>query len=189
MPKPYFYNSNRVIDEILRVNHAGEYGAVRIYQGQLSVLEEGSKEPSAHNVRASRSMTIQHMLEGEQKHLAYFEDQIKSHHSRPTLFLPLWHVGGYMMGKISALIGPKTAMLCTEAVEDVIDAHYRSQKQVLHDIEQHDLADKIEEFRMEELEHRDTAIEHGSRSAPIYGVMRAVISKICKLAIWVSKAV
>ena len=180
MPKPYFYNKNRVIDEILRVNHAGEYGAVRIYQGQLSAVTD---------VVTSTKMTIEHMLEGEQKHLAYFENQIESNYARPTFFLPLWHVGGYMMGKISALIGPKTAMLCTEAVEDVIDAHYATQKEVLHDIGEHDLAAKIEEFRLEELEHRSIAIDHGSRDSPAYNTMRLLISKMCHLAIWMSKAV
>jgi len=179
MPKPYFHNRNNVINEILRVNHAGEYGAVRIYKGQISGIQsESTMQP-----------LLQHMLEGEERHLAYFENQIKSCHSRPTLFLPLWHVGGYMMGKISTLIGPKTAMLCTEAVEDVIDEHYRSQKQVLHDIGETDLANRIEEFRLEELEHRDTAIEQGSRDAPIYGAMQWAITSICKVAIWMSKAV
>lgn len=179
MPKPYFHNKNRVIDEILRVNHAGEYGAVRIYKGQISGIQSAS---TMHPL-------LQHMLEGEERHLAYFNNQIKSHHSRPTVFLPLWHLGGYMMGKISALIGPKTAMLCTEAVEDVIDEHYRSQKKVLYDIGETDLAKKIEEFRLEELEHRDTAIEYGSRDAPIYNVMQWTISRICKIAIWMSRAV
>lgn len=179
MPKPYFHNKDRIIDEILRVNHAGEYGAVRIYKGQISGIK------SEFDLNSS----LKHMLEGEERHLAYFENQITLHHSSPTLFLPLWHFGGYMMGKISALIGPKTAMLCTEAVEDVIDEHYQSQKQILHDMGEHDLAEKIEEFRLEELEHRDVAIEQGSRDAPIYGVMKGIISRICKVAIWMSKAV
>jgi ubiquinone biosynthesis monooxygenase Coq7 len=174
MPKPYFYNKNQVIDEILRVNHAGEYGAVRIYKGQLS---------------SSSNMTINHMLEQEKLHLAYFESQIQSHKSRPTIFLPLWHVGGYLMGQISSIIGPKTAMLCTEAVEEVIDEHYMSQKQVLHDIGEKNLAATIEEFRLEELEHRNIALEHGSMDAPVYGLVKAMISKVCKVAIWISKAV
>ena len=174
MPKPYFYNKNQVIDEILRVNHAGEYGAVQIYEGQLSSYS---------------NITINHMLDQEKIHLAYFESQIQSHKSRPTIFLPLWHIGGYLMGRISAMIGPKTAMLCTEAVEEVIDEHYRGQKQVLHDIGEKELAKNVEAFRLEELEHRDIAIEHGSMNAPVYGFVKGLISRVCKVAIWMSKAV
>ena len=92
------------------------------------------------------------------------------------------------MGKISALIGHKTAMLCTEAVEDVIDEHYQSQKQILQDIGEYALAEKVEDFRLEELEHRHTAIEHGSREAPIYSIMKGLISRVCKIAIWISKS-
>ena len=172
MPKPYFYNKNHIIDEVLRVNHAGEYGAVRIYEGQIS---------------AESSSMLDHMLDQEKHHLSYFASQIQTHHSRPTIFLPIWHVGGYLMGKVSAMLGPKTAMLCTEAVEEVIDEHYQSQKQVLHDIGEHDLADKVEKFRLEELEHRDIAIEHGSKDAPIYGLVKGLIGGVCKLAIWMSK--
>ena len=176
MPKPYFHNKNQIIDEILRVNHAGEYGAVRIYNGQIDACRNDAG-------------LLRHMLAQEKIHLAYFESQIQSHKSCPTIFLPLWHVGGYLMGRISAMIGPKTAMLCTEAVEEVIDEHYRSQKQVLHDIGEKELAEKIEVFRLEELEHRDIAIEHGSMNAPVYGFVKGVISRICKMAIWMSKAV
>ena len=176
MPKPYFHNKHRVIDEILRVNHAGEYGAVRIYEGQIS----SSRKDTA---------MLHHMLSQEQVHLSYFEDQIKSTHSRPTLFLPLWHFGGYMMGKISAMISPTAAMVCTEAVEEVIDEHYRSQQQLLCDTGETHLATKVEQFRLEELEHRDIALENGSRDAPMYRAMKFVISRICKGAIFLSKAI
>ena len=197
------------------MNHAGEYGAVRIYKGQISGCGMSSKVSAfytKHSVDAEQIFglgsgyllckfrndaiypkydvfLLHEMLQGEERHLAYFESQIKAHHSRPTIFLPLWHFGGYMMGKISAILSPKTAMLCTEAVEEVIDEHYMSQKQVLHDIGEHDLAGKVEQFRLEELEHKNIAIEYGSRDAPIYGMVKGMISIVCKVAIWMSKAV
>ena len=211
MPKPYFHNKNHIIDEILRVNHAGEYGAVRIYKGQIDGITVASNIipidsnviiPIDSNVIPAQAGIqdqykldshlrgndiLHHMLDQEKIHLAYFESQIQSHHSRPTIFLPLWHMGGYLMGKISAMIGPKTAMLCTEAVEEVIDEHYQSQKQILHDIGEKELAGKVEQFRLEELEHRDIAIEHGSKEAPVYRAFKGVINKICRVAIWMSK--
>lgn len=178
--RPYFHNKNKVIDEILRVNHAGEYGAVRIYRGQIA--------GTIHR-HHTRNDALEHMLSQEQEHLSYFEKQIQIHSSRPTFFLQLWHFGGYMMGKISALISPKAAMLCTEAVEEVIDEHYQSQRQILKYIGEHELADKVEQFRLEELEHKDTAIEHGSHDAPMYKAVKFVIHKICKGAIFLSKAI
>ena len=173
MPKPYFYNKTQILAEILRVNHAGEYGAVRIYKGQIASIP---------------SPILHHMLDQEKQHLSYFDYQIQNHHSRPTIFLPLWHVGGYLMGKISAMISPKTAMLCTEAVEEVIDDHYQGQRQILHDIGAHNLAKKVEQFRLEELEHKDTAIANGSGDASGYSFVKGMISKVCKIAIWMSKA-
>lgn len=182
MPKPYFHNKNDVISEILRVNHAGEYGAVRIYKGQMSVMKDQINESVNESL-------LKHMIEQEKQHLDYFKSAIISNKSSPTIFLPLWHIGGYFMGKISAMMGAKTAMLCTEAVEEVIDEHYRSQRQVLIDIGEIELAEKVEKFRLEELEHRDIAIEQGSKNAPVYGLVKGVIGNICKLAIRISRVI
>lgn len=176
MPKPYFHNKEIALSEILRVNHAGEYGAVRIYQGQISASKNTDLP------------LLNHMMEQEKVHLAYFESQIEKRLLRPTLLLPLWDIGGYMLGKMAAFIGPKTAMLCTEAVEEVINEHYLSQKQILSDMNEHELVSKVEQFRLEELEHHDIAIENGSIEAPGYKIVKNIISNICKLAICLSKA-
>jgi 3-demethoxyubiquinol 3-hydroxylase len=173
MPKPYFYSKQQVLDEILRVNHAGEYGAVQIYQGQIS----------SHNIPI-----LHEMLSHEEKHLAYFEQKIQTHGSRPTIFLPIWRIGGYFLGKITALINTNTAMLCTEAVEDVINEHYLSQKQILKDIDEPQLAQNIEQFRLEELHHKNIAINHGSTDAKLYFILKFAISRICRTAIFLSKS-
>lgn len=181
MPKPYFHDKNIALEEILRVNHAGEYGAVRIYQGQIAALK--GRRTNTDEIRL-----LTHMLEQEKTHLKYFESCLSNGDSNPTFFLPLWHVGGYFMGKASMLAGPKTAMLCTEAVEDVINEHYLSQKQILCDIDEEELANKVEQFRLEELEHQTLAIQNGSKEAPIYNIVKNMISGVCKVAIWMSKA-
>ena len=114
MPRPYFHDKSAHIDEMLRIDHAGEYGAIRIYKGQLKAIIE------------SREL-ISEMLEQEQEHLEYFEEEIRNRNTRPTLLMPFWHVFGYALGYLSAKAGTKYAMLCTEAVEGVIDKHYSSQ--------------------------------------------------------------
>ncbi len=175
MPRPYFHNKARHVDEILRVNHAGEYGAIRIYQGQIAASKTIDKP------------LLEEMLSHEQKHLEYFNQEIAKNQSRPTLLLPLWHVGGYMLGYLSAICGIKTAMLCTEAVEEVIDEHYSSQLPLLQDIGASDLAKKVEEHRLDELHHKNIAIEHGSMEIPMYSYVKGFIMTICKGAIFTSK--
>ncbi|WP_417517148.1 demethoxyubiquinone hydroxylase family protein [Minwuia sp.] len=160
--------------QILRVDQAGEYGAKRIYAGQLAVLGK------------SRSGdVIRHMAEQEERHLRTFDDLLNQRQVRPTLLSPVWHVAGYAMGAATALMGEKAAMACTEAVEEVIDAHYAAQAAELGDDEP-ELRDKIEQFRAEELEHRDTAREHDAAGAPGYGLLTAGVKAGSRLAIWLS---
>lgn len=160
--------------QIIRVNHAGEYGAKRIYEGQLAVLKNTKIAP-----------VIQHMAEQEQKHLAYFEKQIAERHVRPTALFPLWHAAGFLLGAGTALLGEKAAMACTVAVEEVISEHYASQLEQLGSSEP-ELAEAISEFRAEELEHKDTANEHDAGSALAYPILTQAIKSGSRLAIWLA---
>lgn len=160
---------------ILRVDHAGEYGAKRIYAGQLAVL---GRSPSGDVIR--------HMAEQEEKHLKTFDELINERHVRPTLLHPLWHAAGFALGAATAMMGEKAAMACTEAVEEVIDEHYAKQAEELGD-EEPELKATIEQFRVEELEHRDTAREHDAAGAPGYELLTAGVKAGSRLAIWLSK--
>ena len=164
-----------MLERIVRVDHAGEYGAVRIYEGQLAVL--GKSESGD---------VIRHMAEQEREHLAKFDELIGERRVRPTALMPLWHVAGYALGAATAMMGERAAMACTAAVEEVIDEHYAGQAEKLGDDEA-ELRDTIEKFRAEELEHRDTALEHEAELAPGYEVLSAAIKKGSKLAIWLSE--
>ena len=159
------------IDRFLRVDHAGELGAIRIYQGQLAVLGD---HPVAEE--------IEHMQEQEQHHLDTFEALINQHETRPSLLSPFWNGAGFMLGAITAAMGPKAAMACTIAVEEVIGEHYRQQAEILDDNDA-ELREILCRFRDEELEHRDTAIDHDGEDAVGYPVMRQVIQTGCKVAI------
>ncbi|WP_416896679.1 MAG: demethoxyubiquinone hydroxylase family protein [Minwuia sp.] len=159
---------------ILRVDHAGEYGAKRIYAGQLAVL--GS---------SASAETIRHMADQEERHLKTFDDLLTERHVRPTLLSPVWHVAGYALGAATAMMGEKAAMACTEAVEEVIDEHYAGQAAELGDDEAA-LRDTIEDFRADELEHRDTAREHDAAGAPGYELLTAGVKAGSRLAIWLS---
>jgi 3-demethoxyubiquinol 3-hydroxylase len=157
---------------MLRVNHAGEYGAKRIYAGQLAVL--------------GRHPQIAHMAAQEQAHLDYFNRAVVAHGVRPTALFPLWHVAGFALGAATALMGEKAAMACTVAVEEVIDAHYGRQLEAL-DTSDGELHDAISRFRAEELEHRDTGLAHGAEDAAAYPALRQVIRAGSKAAIWLSE--
>jgi ubiquinone biosynthesis monooxygenase Coq7 len=169
--------AEKLLERIIRVDHAGEYGAVRIYQGQLSVL---GKSPSGDAIR--------HMAEQEREHLETFDGIIGKRRVRPTALMPVWHVAGYALGAATAMMGERSAMACTAAVEEVIDEHYAKQAKVLGDDEA-ELRTTIEKFRADELEHRDTALEHEAKLAPGYEVLSAVIKKGSRLAIWLSERV
>jgi len=162
------------IARILRVDQAGEFGAKRIYAGQLAVLGKGPKGD-----------TIRHMAEQEERHLETFNQMLTAREVRPTILSPIWHVAGFALGAGTALLGPKAAMACTEAVEEVIDEHYARQAEELGDDES-DLRATIEEFRAEEIEHRDTARAHDAADAPGYDLLTSGIKAGSRLAIWLS---
>jgi ubiquinone biosynthesis monooxygenase Coq7 len=166
-----------LIDRVVRVDHAGEYGAMRIYDGQLAILGD-----------TAAGDEIRHMREQEQEHLAYFERAIVERGARPTLLHPLWHVGGWVLGAATAAIGPKAAMACTVAVEEVIEEHYARQLQALDPAEA-ELAGKIGQFRNEELEHRDIGLANDAEQAPAYRALSGAIKRACKTAIWLSERV
>ena len=166
------------IEAMIRVDHAGEYGATCIYAGQMAVL--GKATPAAHEVAR--------MAAQEERHLARFDQLIAERGVRPTALQPFWNVAGFALGAATALIGEKAAMACTDAVETEIDKHYQEQLEALGD---HDpeLAADIAQFRAEELEHLDTARQHGSQEAPAYPLLTGMIRAGCRVAIELSKRI
>jgi ubiquinone biosynthesis monooxygenase Coq7 len=167
----------QLIDRILRVDHAGEYGAKRIYEGQLAMLKG---KPEAAVVRR--------MYEQELEHLKEFERLMVERRARPSALYPLWHVAGFALGAATALMGPKAAMACTVAVEEVIDAHYREQAEKLGSDEK-PLHETIEKFRADEVHHRDTGLAHGAEQATAYPVLTQAIKAGSRLAIWLAERV
>ncbi len=167
----------RRVARVLRVNHAGEYGAKRIYEGQLAVLRGTSSEPA-----------IREMADEERRHLDAFADDLAKRGVRPTVLLPVWHVAGFALGAATALLGPSGAMACTEAVEEVIDGHYARQEETLDDAEAA-LRSRIREFRADEVAHRDRARREGAAAAPGYNVLRRSVRASTRLAIWLSERV
>ena len=163
---------------MLRVNQAGEYGATRIYAGQLAVLRRSS--PSAK--------LIARMAGQEDRHLDRFNRLMAERGVRPTALQPVWNVAGFALGAATALISEEAAMACTEAVETEIDRHYGRQLEELAD-EDPELAADIAEFRADELEHRDIAREAGAALAPAYPVLTATIRAACRVAIELSKRI
>ena len=159
------------IDRFLRVDHAGELGAKRIYEGQIAVLKN---HPVAEE--------IQHMKDQEQEHLDTFENLLNDYQVRPSVMTPFWNVAGFALGVVSAAMGPKAAMACTIAVEEVIGEHYNDQASTLDDDEA-ELRATLLKFRDEELEHRDTAVDHDGEQAVGYPVMRQIIQVGCRTAI------
>ncbi len=163
---------------MLRVNQAGEYGATRIYAGQLAVLSRGSA--TAHQ--------IARMAAQEERHLDRFNQLMAARGVRPTLLQPLWNVAGFALGAATALISEQAAMACTDAVETEIDKHYSEQLTELGDSEP-ELAADIAEFQAEELEHRAIAREHGAQEAIAYPLLTAAIRAGCRVAIGLSKRI
>jgi 3-demethoxyubiquinol 3-hydroxylase len=162
---------------MIRVDHAGEYGAARIYAGQLAVLGRSDQAP-----------VLRHMQEQEKQHLQRFEDLLVRRRVRPTALLPLWHVAGFALGAATAALGTRVAMACTVAVEEAIDRHYANQAEVLDETEI-DLRETIEQFRAEELEHRDIGLAHGAARTPGYRLLKAAIKTGCRVAIALSERV
>jgi 3-demethoxyubiquinol 3-hydroxylase len=159
---------------MLRVDHAGEYGATRIYQGQLAVIGKG---------RAAGA--IRRMAEAEQRHLARFETLLRERRVRPTLLHPLWSVAGYALGAATALLGERAAMACTVAVEQVIDEHYREQADRLADADPA-LRQTVLAFRDDELAHRDQALAMGAEETPGYALLGLFVKAGSRLAIRLS---
>lgn len=166
-----------VVARTIRVDHAGEYGAKRIYEGQLAVLGRTRYAP-----------ILRHMKAQEEVHLDTFSRLIAKRRVRPTALLPVWHAAGFALGAATALLGPRAAMACTVAVEEAIDEHYRAQEEALGEDEP-ELKALIAKFRAEELEHRDIGIEHEAERAPAYRLLSAAIKAGCRVAIRVSERV
>ncbi len=158
---------------MIRVNHAGEAAAVRIYEGQLRVLGESSVAPILH-----------HMLAQEQKHLEKFEIERAQRNIAPTAFQPLWHKASYALGVASALLGKEASMACTVAVEDAIDEHYEAQLKALKESPEAALKNLIQECHQEELDHKQEALDLGGEK---YMALKKIIKTGCRLAIYLSE--
>ena len=177
-PAPPGIAANDGIAAMIRVDHAGEYGAVRIYEGQLAVF-------AADKTKAETVAAIRHMEAQEQEHLKGFDALINERRVRPTALEPVWRVAGFALGTATALMGEKAAMACTAAVEEVIDNHYAGQIERLGDSDPA-LTATIEKFRADEIAHRDTALENGAAAAPGYRLFSGAIKAGCRLAIALS---
>lgn len=165
--------------EILRVDHAGELGAVHIYRGQRAVFAAGQDREGIEGQLAE-------MEAHEAAHLKAFDTLLTDHNVRPTLFTPLWRMAGFALGAGTALMGEKAAHACTEAVETVIEQHYAGQIAELKDRDP-ELAEALSQFRDDELAHRDHAVAEGAREAPAYPLLSAVIQAGCRAAIKISE--
>ena len=168
-----------LVERTIRVDQAGEFGAVRIYEGQLAALRLTGRGNGA----AGRKIAA--MAAAERAHNKEFDRLLAARRVRPTALSPLWHVAGFALGAATALMGEKAAMACTVAVEETIDEHYAQQAAALGDDEA-DLRSTIEKFRADEIEHRDTALAAGAEQAPGYEALSTVIKAGSKLAIWLS---
>ena len=166
-----------MVARVLRVDHAGEYGARRIYQGQMAVLG-----------RRAGAAGIARTYDRERRHLERFEKLMVARRVRPTALQPFWHVTGFALGAATALLGERAAMACTVAVEEVIVAHYGGQLETLGEDEA-ELKTTLEEFRADQRKHRETGLKHGAEAAPAYQVLRAAIESGSRLAIWLSERI
>jgi ubiquinone biosynthesis monooxygenase Coq7 len=166
--------------QMIRVDQAGEYGATRIYAGQLAVM--GDRAPHSGEIRA--------MADQEADHLAAFDALMARRGVRPTALQPLWSAAGYALGAATALLGPKAAMACTAAVEEEIDRHYTRQLETLdRDADDPELAEMIDRFREDERAHRDAALAAGAEQAPAYPLLSAAIRLGCRAAIRLSEKI
>ncbi len=175
--KPKAPGASTDIEAMIRVDHAGEYGAVRIYEGQLAVLKN----------RASADV-IRHMAEQEQRHLQTFDKLVNERRVRPTALEPIWRVAGFALGAATALMGEKAAFACTAAVEEAIDEHYAAQIEALGDKEPA-FKKTVEDFRADEASHRQTALDHGAETAPGYRLLSEAIKAGCRVAIKLSEKI
>lgn len=179
MPRPDFSDPKKQIHRIIRVNHAGEYGAKRIYQGQLKYTESQNDY-----------ILIKEMLEHEEIHLDYFEKKLLAEKVRPTALLFFWHSWGFLLGSLSSLAGVKTAMLVTQSVEEVIEKHYGQQINYLKNLNtETELLNNIIKFRLDEIEHKDIAVINDSKQAIFAETISKIVKTICKIAIKLSKKI
>ena len=173
--------NKKKLEEFIRVDHAGERGAIKIYEGQLLALNTIYKDNQLKE-------TIEEMREHEREHCDYFENEIKKRQIKPTKFLPLWDLLGVGLGFGTTLLGKKAAMLCTASVEEVIDKHYQDQINQIKDDEK-ELRDKIIKFREDELHHKDIAYEKGASKKGFYSILDKVIKTGSKIAINISEKI
>jgi len=169
------------VEEFIRVDHAGERGAIKIYEGQLLALNTFVKNENLKK-------TIEKMKNDEKEHLDFFNEEIKKRNIKPTKLLPLWDLLGVGLGFGSAIIGKKATMLCTASVEEVIDEHYQNQINEL-DSEEKFLKEKIKKFRDDELHHRDIAYEQGASKKGLYSILDKIIKTGSKVAISISEKI
>ena len=174
-------NSKNKIEEFIRVDHAGERGAVKIYEGQLLDLNTFIKDESLKE-------TIEDMKIHEEEHCDFFENEIRKRKIKPTKFLPLWDLLGVGLGFGSTLLGKRAAMLCTASVEEVIDKHYQSQIDQL-DKNENELKKKIIKFREDELQHKDIAYKKGATKKGCYLILDKIIKTGSKIAINISEKI
>ena len=173
--------NKKILEEIIRVDHAGERGAIKIYEGQLLALKTFKQNEKL-------KLKIEEMKEHEKEHYEYFDKEIKKRNIKKTKLLPLWDLMGVTLGFGTAMLGEKAAMLCTASVEEVIDGHYKDQTYKLKDDEQ-DLKEKIKKFREDELHHRDIAYENGATKKGLYGLLNKVIKTSSRIAITISEKI
>jgi|TARA_B110000211_G_C14019211_1_gene526837 ubiquinone biosynthesis monooxygenase Coq7 len=173
--------NKQYLEEIIRVDHAGERGAIKIYEGQLLALKTFKQDESLKR-------QIEEMKEHEKEHYEYFEKEIQKRNIKPTKFLPLWDILGVTLGFGTAMLGKKATMLCTASVEEVIGNHYKNQTYKLNEDEK-DLKDKIEKFRDDELSHKDIAYEGGATKEGLYGFLDKIIKTSSRIAITISEKI
>jgi ubiquinone biosynthesis monooxygenase Coq7 len=169
------------IEEIIRVDHAGERGAIKIYEGQLLALKTFKNDEDLKR-------KIEEMKEDEKEHYEFFNNEIKKRNIAPTKFLPVWDVLGVALGFGTAMLGKKAAMLCTASVEEVIGEHYKNQSYKLNE-DENDLKEKILKFRDDELSHKDIAYEGGANKKGFYGILDKVIKTSSRIAITISEKI
>ena len=171
----------KILEEIIRVDHAGERGAIKIYEGQLLALKTIKQDEKLKNI-------IEEMKEHEKEHLEYFEKEIQKRNMKPTYLLPLWDLMGISLGFGTALLGKKAAMLCTASVEEVIENHYENQLRKIGEDEK-DLKTKIEKFKGDEVNHKNIAYESGATKNGLYSIMDKIIRTGSKIAITISEKI
>ena len=173
--------SNKILEEIIRVDHAGERGAIKIYEGQLLALKTFKQDEDLKK-------QIEEMKEHEKEHYEFFDKEIRKRNIKPTKLLPIWDLLGVTLGFGTAMLGKKAAMLCTASVEEVIDGHYKSQTYKLEEDEK-ELKNKINKFRDDELDHKDIAYENGATKDGLYGLLDKIIKTSSYIAIKISEKV